>query len=122
VAGKRAYDEIAIAEQRVGSKESGRIFEDVKLPSWHDLLPGNVVTDAGNAKDYSTGDWRSERPVWNHDRCIKCGICMLFCPEGCVEQNDQGYFESNYYYCKGCGICARECWTQAITMIEEAKA
>jgi pyruvate ferredoxin oxidoreductase delta subunit len=23
------------------------------------------------------------------------------------------------YYCKGCGICARECWTEAIKMVEE---
>jgi Pyruvate/2-oxoacid:ferredoxin oxidoreductase delta subunit len=23
------------------------------------------------------------------------------------------------YYCKGCGICARECWTEAIKMMEE---
>jgi pyruvate ferredoxin oxidoreductase delta subunit len=22
-------------------------------------------------------------------------------------------------YCKGCGICAHECWPHAITMIEE---
>lgn len=95
-------------------------FVQERLPSWRELLPGCVVTEPGSAKSYRTGDWRSERPVWNHDRCIKCGICSIFCPEGCVKQGRDGYFEADLYYCKGCGICARECWTQAITMVEES--
>ncbi|MCD6567234.1 MAG: 2-oxoacid:acceptor oxidoreductase family protein [Dehalococcoidia bacterium] len=119
---RRAYDEVSIAAQGAVSQRPEKTFGEVTWPSWQELLPGGVVTDAGNARSYRTGDWRSDRPIWDHDRCIKCGVCMLFCPEGCVEQNEQGYFEANYYYCKGCGICARECWTQAITMVEEAKA
>jgi pyruvate ferredoxin oxidoreductase delta subunit len=90
-----------------------------KEPSWKDIATGAVVPDAGNAAQYKTGDWRSERPTWNNDRCIKCGICYIFCPEGCISQGSQGFFEADPYYCKGCGICARECWTQAITMVEE---
>ena len=35
-------------------------------------------------------------------------------PMTCV--HEKGFFEADFYYCKGCGICARECWTQAITM------
>ena len=27
----------------------------------------------------------------------------------------------NYDYCKGCGICAKECSADAITMTEEVK-
>ena len=84
-----------------------------------DLEVGAIVTEPGNARQYKTGDWRSQRPTYNFDRCIKCAICQLFCPEGCIEQNAEGYFEANMYYCKGCGICARECWTKVITMIEE---
>lgn len=57
----------------------------------------------------------------SHHLGIKCGICSLFCPEDCIGQNGDGYFEADLYYCKGCGICARECWTQAITMVEETK-
>jgi pyruvate ferredoxin oxidoreductase delta subunit len=43
----------------------------------------------------------------------------MFCPEGCVQLNPEGYFEADMYYCKGCGICARECWTKVIKMVEE---
>jgi len=90
-----------------------------ELLTWRDLEIGFIVTKPGNASQYQTGDWRSQRPIFNTDRCIKCGICYLFCPEGCIEQNTDGYFEANLFYCKGCGICTRECWTEAITMVEE---
>jgi len=87
--------------------------------TWKDLEIGSIVTEPGNASQYKTGDWRSQRPVYDFNKCIKCGICSIFCPEGCVELNEEGYFEANLFHCKGCGICARECWTQAITMVEE---
>ncbi len=87
--------------------------------TWQDIPLGCIVTSPGNAAEYKTGDWRSDRPIWNKDRCIKCGICSLFCPEGCVASDSEGYFEADLYYCKGCGICARECWTEAIKMESE---
>ena len=117
----RAYKEASIAEPSVVSKKPEKIYAAEKLPSWQELAPGFVVTETGNARSYRTGDWRAERPIWNQDRCIKCGICSLLCPEDCISQDEQGYFEADLYYCKGCGICARECWTQAITMVAEAK-
>jgi len=115
----RAYEETQIAELSNVVKKSSKTLAPEIFPSWQELLPGSVVVEAGNAKQYRTGDWRSERPVWDHQKCIKCGICYLFCPEGCIRQNEDGYFEANLYYCKGCGICARECWTEAIKMVEE---
>ena len=87
--------------------------------TWRDLEIGSIVTEPGNASQYETGTWRSQRPTYDLGKCIKCGICQIFCPEGCVEQNKEGYFMANLYYCKGCGICARECWTRVITMVEE---
>lgn len=120
---KKAYEEVAIAQPSIASKKTERARAHVKesWPSWRELAPGFVVTEPGNARSYRTGDWRAQRPVFNHDRCIKCGICSLFCPEDCVSQNEDGYFEADLYHCKGCGICARECWTEAITMVEEIK-
>ncbi|MBA7471822.1 Pyruvate synthase subunit PorD [subsurface metagenome] len=87
--------------------------------TWKDIEIGAIVTEPGNASQYRTGDWRSQRPIYDFDRCIKCGLCQIFCPEGCVWQNAQGYFEADLYYCKGCAICARECPTWVITMKEE---
>ena len=87
--------------------------------TWKDLAIGSIVTEPGNASQYQTGYWRSQRPTYDFDRCIKCGVCQIFCPEGCVEQNAEGYFEADLFYCKGCGICVRECWTKVITMVDE---
>ena len=87
--------------------------------TWKDLEIGCIVTEPGSARQYETGVWRSQRPTYEFSKCIKCGICQIFCPEGCVEQNKDGHFEANLYYCKGCGICARECWTRVIKMVEE---
>ena len=87
--------------------------------TWKDLEIGSIVTEPGSASQYQTGGWRTQKPIHDTNKCIKCGICYIFCPEGCVKQNADGYFEANLDYCKGCGICARECWTQAITMVEE---
>jgi pyruvate ferredoxin oxidoreductase delta subunit len=87
--------------------------------TWKDLEVGAIVTEPGNAAQYKTGDWRSQKPTYDFNKCIKCGLCQIYCPEGCIHQNDEGYFEADMFYCKGCGICARECPTTVIAMVEE---
>ena len=87
--------------------------------TWKDIEIGSIVTEPGSASKYKTGDWRSQRPVFDLERCIKCGICYIYCPEGCISQNAEGNFEADLYYCKGCGICAIECPKDVITMVEE---
>ena len=87
--------------------------------TWKDIEIGFIVTEPGSARQYQTGDWKSEKPIVDKSKCIKCGLCFIFCPDGCIQETAEGYFEANLFYCKGCGICARECWPKAITMVEE---
>ncbi len=87
--------------------------------TWKDIEIGAIATEPGSASQYETGDWRSRRPTYEHAKCIKCGICYIFCPEGCITPNEARYYEADLFYCKGCGICARECPRKVITMIEE---
>jgi len=86
---------------------------------WQELTPGCMVFRPGSTREYHTGTWRAQRPVYDTGRCIKCGVCYIFCPEGCISQDADGYFMADLDYCKGCGICAHECWPGAIKMVEE---
>ncbi len=89
--------------------------------TWKDLEVGSIVVEPGSASQYETGGWRSQKPIVDFSLCNKCAFCYMFCPEGCIEQNEKGYFEADLFYCKGCGICATECPRKAITMVEEEK-
>lgn len=64
-----------------------------------------------------TGDWRIFRPVRDENKCTKCMLCYIYCPEAVISNA----IMIDYDYCKGCGICANECPKNAIVMIEEKK-
>jgi 2-oxoacid:acceptor oxidoreductase delta subunit (pyruvate/2-ketoisovalerate family) len=90
------------------------------LHPWKEVPIGCAMLKAGNSRELRTGDWRSKiRPATDKEKCIKCGMCWIFCPDMAYSQNTDGYFDWNTYYCKGCGICARECPKKAIQMIAE---
>lgn len=87
-----------------------------------------VACDAGSSLANKTGGWRTFRPVFDYDKCVRCGTCQLLCPDMCVHEdkataNDKGkcLYTIDMDYCKGCAICANECAKGAITMILEAK-
>ena len=74
--------------------------------------------EGGNAGDYETGTWRTWRPVWKEENCSHCLTCWVFCPEDAYRLKDglsrsgkarREIAEIDYYHCKGCGICVREC-------------
>ena len=66
----------------------------------------------------TNASWRSERPVLSFGRCTGCLRCYLACPDGAVLRAGAAV-RIDYDFCKGCGICARECKAQAILMIPE---
>lgn len=68
--------------------------------------------------DVKTGSWRTFRPVIDHEKCIKCKICIEHCPCGVMEL-EKDIVTIDYTYCKGCGICVEECPTNAIEFIKE---
>ena len=90
-----------------------------ETPEWRELALGTAITEPGSSRYNRTGDWRSSRPVWDFDKCVKCGVCAIFCPEGCIEMQKDGLPLSDMEFCKGCSICVTECWTGCIEMQEE---
>ena len=49
------------------------------------------------------------------EKCIDCDNCIVFCPDSSVNKQH----DIDYDYCKGCGICAYECPSDAIEMVKE---
>ncbi len=66
-----------------------------------------------------TGLWRTSKPVVNESKCIKCVICWAFCPETTIIRHPDNSVSIDYEYCKGCGVCANECPTKAIDMVDD---
>lgn len=52
--------------------------------------------------------------------CTSCDNCFQLCPDLAIEKVDGGY-RVLADYCKGCGICVRECPTGAMLLEEEAR-
>jgi len=83
---------------------------DDKKDGWKDVPLGGKIVDPGNSVEYKTGAWRAYKPVWHKDKCIQCLACWSYCPDCAIMLDKEGKVCGiNYDYCKGCGICAREC-------------
>lgn len=70
----------------------------------------------------------AETALFEARRCLSCGTCFAcdncfgMCPDNAVIKVDPGAsygYAIDLDYCKGCGICARECPAGAITMVPE---
>ena len=71
-----------------------------------------------------TGDWRSSRPVMAPELCLAvkqgkavCQLCWVYCPDACISKGVGPTIDLEY--CKGCGICAEMCPSDAIEMQPE---
>lgn len=90
--------------------------------TWKEIKPGTIVDTPASAKSYRTGDWRSQRPIYDVSKCIKCGLCYIYCPDSAIKVKNDGTIEVDTFYCKGCGICATECPKDCFTMVSETEA
>jgi len=65
-----------------------------------------------------TASWRVMKPVIDYGKCVKCWLCVQYCPEGVISKSGEGPV-IDYRFCKGCGVCANECPRGAIRMVRE---
>jgi NADPH-dependent glutamate synthase beta subunit-like oxidoreductase/ferredoxin len=67
-----------------------------------------------------------ERALGETERCFSCGTCIQcdncvhYCPDLAVKREAGGYVVLTDY-CKGCGICVKECPTGSMKMVEESR-
>ncbi|MGQ9781877.1 MAG: 4Fe-4S binding protein [Nitrososphaeria archaeon] len=78
-----------------------------------------AISDPSEGVIGKTGSWRLKKPVINRQKCTRCLICWIFCPDGSILRKDNDYVDIDYDYCKGCGVCSNECPSNAINMVEE---
>jgi Pyruvate/2-oxoacid:ferredoxin oxidoreductase delta subunit len=61
------------------------------------------------------------------ERCFSCGLCIAcdncvsVCPDLAVRHLEGTRYEVLADYCKGCGLCVRECPTGSMAMQEEQR-
>ncbi len=83
-----------------------------------------AASSPANGEAGRTGDWRVKYPQIDYKKCTPartnkeaCFICWMYCPDAVISRTVPPVIDLKY--CKGCGICAEECPTKAITMIDQ---
>ena len=84
--------------------------------------PGGEIYEGGTARLTLTGEWRSNVPVWDPEKCKQCLLCAPYCPDASIPVKDGKRLDFDFDHCKGCGICYKICPFQAIRMEQEVRA
>lgn len=93
-----------------------------KITQWQEPArvedyPIGSTCKSGQLVEKNAG-WRTFKPSIDEGKCVNCLRCFLVCPDGVIDKSDEKLY-IDYDFCKGCGICAKECKFQAITMEKE---
>lgn len=84
----------------------------------HELTEGLMIFAGGTAKEFHTGEWRTNTPIFHPELCKQCLLCTPVCPDGSIPVENSKRKDFDYDHCKGCGICAKVCPFNAIEMKE----
>lgn len=90
---------------------------EYRKPARLSEYPEATCSPAGRLVTKNAG-WRNKRPVVHADRCVGCLRCYMYCPDGVIRPWEDAV-AIDYDFCKGCGICAKECPCKAIEMEAE---
>jgi pyruvate ferredoxin oxidoreductase delta subunit len=84
-------------------------------------IKGMILYRSGRHGGQDVSNWRILRPEIDYEKCLKCGLCAQYCPEGTVILGEDRKPEMDMRFCKGCGVCANECPQDAIEMVKEGR-
>jgi pyruvate ferredoxin oxidoreductase gamma subunit len=77
------------------------------------------IVAVANSPARHTGSWRQFRPVLHPEKCTRCWLCFVWCPEAAISLDHDEYPVVDYDVCKGCLLCAHECPTHAFSVEQE---
>lgn len=85
-------------------------YHDPRVSTCSVLAPANTASRRA-------GDWSKFKPIIDLDKCTKCMICFVYCPDSAITIDNESKFPVvDYRACKGCNICFTECPAKAIRM------
>jgi 2-oxoacid:acceptor oxidoreductase delta subunit (pyruvate/2-ketoisovalerate family) len=114
---KSVFEMVQTVEIKRPSEVKGAEVVPVSFASAGATAPS--VVHPGTSELKNTGTWRVERPVIDHESCTKCGLCVIYCPDGAMRIDRQGLPQVDYDHCKGCMICREICPPKCINMEKE---
>ena len=106
------------------SKNNKYNFDGSNYDNWKpsDIPAGFCCPDSGTSVACYTGGWRSNRPIWDAEKCTNCLMCWAYCPDSCIQVKDAAMTGIDLFHCKGCGVCVAECKFGALELTTEAEA
>jgi pyruvate ferredoxin oxidoreductase delta subunit len=131
---EKAYERVELrpVSPDEGNPETPYSFE---MPAWHEMREGVTIPAiaVGHAMEDGKGfvpvrntyfkkfSTRTMRPVIDFDKCVKCTLCWIQCPDSVFEVTPEGLYDANMEACCGCGVCEAVCPARdCITMVNEA--
>jgi len=127
-------------------REMVQPISEGKRISWDRFMP---IVPAATTRYRDLSYIGTQIPVWSAEKCTACGLCTASCPDSAVYATitDQPIPESAKRYfknfkkppkgipwnqcalnisirsdaCKGCGVCAEVCPTDALTMVSKTE-
>lgn len=98
-------------------KEAPDEFERWVKEKWgSSLLPIGGTVPYHTSYAYKTGDWSAFKATIDKAKCISCMNCFYYCPDAAIIMDDELKAECDTTFCKGCGICEKNCPADAIEM------
>lgn len=69
---------------------------------WYDLTEGNKIYEAATSRQFNTGEWRTQEPVHDIQKCKECYLCVPVCPDMSilVEEDGNIAFDMDHYNMK----------------------
>ncbi len=125
IAAREAFEHmpsLTVPERAVRGAERAETAKLFPLPYDDSRGAAATILHPGSSALRHTGEWRTETPRIILDKCKRCFLCFLFCPEAAIALDRQNYPHIDYEHCKGCMICYQECPPEAISRSLEEEA
>ena len=140
ISAQRSFERVTTVpvDPSQGNPEEPYKFE---MPKWTEMREGIAIPSIPVGAEMSdpitgkSGGWRparnptfkkwatrTMRPVIDFEKCIKCTLCWLHCPDSCFDVTPDGLYDANLEACCGCGVCEAVCPEEGcVTMVNEAQ-